>query len=114
MWGGRPEGPGGDVRSFHTCSPGCVNESADLVRILDSHRGLHPARHVDAVRLVPAHDRAHVTRFASTGDEDLASLDEIAPQLPRPRAPRAAALVARPRAEHQRARPRARVARLVT
>src|SRR5207249_11343790 len=97
MWGGRPEGPGGDVGSFHIgSSPDCLDKSADLVTILHSHRGLHPARHIDAVRLVPAHDRAHVTRFESTGDEDLASLDEIACQLPRPRAPRAAALVARP------------------
>src|SRR5712691_2173308 len=112
-WGGRPEGPGGDAGSFHICSPDCLDESADLVRILGSQRGLHPARHVDAVGPVPGHDRAHVTRFQSAGDEDLAPLDEIACQVPRPRAPGAAALVARPRVEHQRVRPRARIGHVV-
>src|SRR6266571_3661474 len=112
-WGGRPEGPGGDAGSSHTCSPGCVDKGPNLVRILHSHRGLHPARNVDAVGPVPAHDRAHVTRFQSAGDEDLAPLDEIARQVPRPRVPGAAALVMRPRVEHERVRPRARVGHVV-
>src|SRR5712691_3414150 len=114
-WGGRrgQAAPGGDANSSHIRGPGGLDEGADLVMVLRSHRGLHPARHVDAIGPVPAHDRAHVTRFQSARDEDPARLDEVTRQVPRPRAPGTAALVARPRVEHQRVRPRARIGYVV-
>src|SRR5258708_35432107 len=82
-----------------------MDEGPHLVVVLDPHRRLDPARNVDSIGLDLAHDRAHVTRFETTGDEYLPSYQQLAREIPIPGLAGATALVDGPGIEHDRVGP---------
>src|ERR1700730_7708053 len=82
-----------------------MHERAHLVGVLDPQRRLHAARDIYAVGLVGAHDLAHVTRFETACDEHLPVLQQLASQVPVPRAAGPATLVGGPGIEHDRVEP---------
>src|SRR3989475_8846833 len=94
-WGGRREAAGGESHSSreNLSKADVMDEGPNLVQIFHPHRGLDPARNIDAVGLEGAHDLAHVTRFETAGDEYLPGRQQIAGEVPIPCAAGAAPLV---------------------